>query len=68
LNAQAPGSPALPQPWQAAGNSVSPDAEPEMVAKADSFLRNSVLRQTGHSGAGVELRTRISKSFPQEAH
>jgi len=39
-----------------------------MTATADSFLRNSLPLQAGHAGAGVELRTRTSNSFPQEAH
>jgi len=39
-----------------------------IAAGAESFLRNSVPLQAGHSGATEELRTSSSNSFPQEAH
>jgi len=68
LNPQAPGPSGLPQPWHDAGSSACADAEPEIMANADSFLRKSVPLQAGHSGADDELRSRSSNSLPQEVH
>jgi hypothetical protein len=68
LKPQAPGPPGLPQLWHEAGSSDCADAELAIMAKADSFLRNSVPLQPGHSGADDELRTSSSNSLPQEAH
>jgi hypothetical protein len=68
LKRQAPGPSGWPQLPQGPGSSLAADAVPLTAAKAESFLRKSVLLQAGHSGAGADARTSFSNSLPQAAH